>query len=134
MKSEFGKGLSYCLALFLCHSERTPWGRSKEGVKVEDDMDKRMRKDIKNKKYSFSTEMWFNGASDHLYELEISVKLPKTLQMRLKRFQSKVIHWGHGFHNDVTIEDKGWAIQEAKDLIRLIDKAYKVKTQKGRCE
>ncbi len=117
MTSEFGKGLTYCLALFLCHSEREYWTR--DDSKIKDIIDR--------------AELWFNGASDHLYDLQIPKELPTTLKKRLAEFQKKVLHWGHGFdmNNQPTKEDKIWAIQEAKDLIRLIDKYFRIKTQKG---
>lgn len=121
-KSEFGKGLSYCLALFLCHSERvemyTPEMAKKLGYSDEH-IEKR------------NAEMWFNGASDHLYDLEIPDKLTISLQNRLKEFQEKVLAWGHGLQSNATKEDKEWAIFEAKNLIRLIDKFHGIKTEKG---
>jgi len=118
-KSEFGRGLCYCLALFLCHSERAE--------------DKKFKDKYKNKEYSFVTEMWFNCASDHLYDLEIPDNLPVTLKKRLKTLQNKAIIWGHGFREEEQAkeEDKNWAIKEAKELIRLIDKAHGVKTEKA---
>ena len=115
MKSEFGKGLTYCLGLFLSHSEREYWARGDDSKVVD------------------KPERWFNAASDHLYDLQIPDSLPKTLQKRLAKLCRKSIHWGHGFDaKDVpTEEDKKWAIQEAKDLLRLIDKHFGVSTQKG---
>ena len=132
-KSEFGKGLTYCLGLFLCHSERDLFGSAKGGgKKYEEEMDKRMVGNNSKKDYSYSTELWFNGASDHLYDLQIPEELPIPLKKRLAQFQNKIINWGHGFHCDVTKEDKAWAIQEAKELLILIDKFHGVKIQKGR--
>ena len=128
MTSEFGKGLSYCLALFLCHSEREPM-YNKEMIEelglIEEVADNR------------NAEMWFNGASDHLYELQIPKTLPITLQKRLKILQNKCLNWGHGFgiggwkYGEPTLELKDWAVYEAKELIRLIDKSFKIKTMKG---
>jgi len=112
MSSEFGKGLCYCLGLFLCHSER----------------DFNSKSDICNR-----PDLWFNGASDHLYELQIPKDLPRNLKLRLSNLQTKVLHWGHGFDskNKPTEEDKLWAINEAKKLLLLIDKHFKIKTEKG---
>jgi len=117
MRSEFGKGLTYCLGLFLCHSER-------DWLITEDDK----AKGNINKPY-----MWFYVAADHLFDLEIPETLPKSLQNRLKKFQSKVLHWRLPMDekDNATEEDKQWAIQEAKDLLRLIDKHFGIKTQKG---
>jgi len=112
--SEFGKGLTYCLGLFLCHSERDYW------VMGNKDADSIAR-----------AEMWFNAASDHLYDLEIPKTLPKKLQKRLSHLKERAIHWGHGFQNDCKEEDKLWAIQEAKDLLKEIDKHFGVNVTKG---
>ena len=130
MKTEFGKGLCYCLALFLCHSERNMYANEKD----EEKADERFKEFGKVEEYSPTVEMWFNGASDHLFDLEIPETLPKSLQKRLKEFQDKVLKWGHGFKNNSTKKDKIWAIQEAKDLIRLIDKSNGIKTEKGQWE
>ena len=129
-KSEFGKGLTYCLALFLCHSEREVRGLESTNEKL----DGKFKDLYKNKEYSFVTEMWFNGSSDHLYDLVIPEDMSEYLKNRLSRFRKKVLNWGHGFNSDVTKEDKAWAIQEAKDIIRLIDKSYGVDTERGEWE
>ena len=127
--SEFGKGLGYCLGLFLCHSERELY-KDEVGIKFQKEQDERIRKG-NNNDYSFSTEMWFNGASDHLYEMNIPNKFSKKLRIRLKVFQDNVLRWGHGFKNDVTKKDKRWAIQEAKDLLLEIDKINGIEAEKG---
>ncbi len=116
--SEFGKGLTYCLALFLCHSER----------KCGEDI-----KDEKVKEIIERPSLWFYAASDHLYELQIPKTLSKNLQTRLKKFQYKCMGWRLPMDkkNEATKEDKEWAIKEAKDLIRLIDKSFEVKTMKA---
>jgi hypothetical protein len=115
MESEFGKGLTYCLALFLCHSERDYFMRDNEPKIIS------------------KPDLWFNGSSDHLYDLQIPKNLPFSLKKRLTNLQQKVIHWGHGFDkkNKPTEEDKSWAIKEAKELLRLIDKFFGIKTEKG---
>ena len=129
MTSEFGKGCTYCLGLFLAHAERT-MGMT---LKQLDEMDER-NEDKENPNYSLATSLWFNGASDHLYELEIPEQFPVALKKRLAKFKHKVLMWGHGFTNTETKEDKKWSIQEAKDILRLIDKQLGVKTMKGQWE
>lgn len=94
--SEFGKGLTYCIGLFLAHAER--------------DLD-----------FS-SVGRWFNGASDHLYELDTSIITDKTLRAEVENWQEKVLKWGHGFLcMNVTKKDKEWAISEGLRLLRRID-------------
>jgi len=111
--SDFGKGLTYCLGLFLAHSGR----------------------EIGTTSESYDAGIWFNGASDHLYDLQIPEDLLGGLQSRLKRFQRKVLGWGHGFTAETPTErDQQWAIQEAKNLLRLIDKSHGIKTQRGHWE
>jgi hypothetical protein len=112
-ESEFGKGLTYCLGLFLCHSERT-YGN-----------------DICDK-----PDIWFNASSDHLYELEIPDFLPEDLKKRLIILRDKSLHWGHGFDKEdiASKENKTWAINEAKELLRLIDDFFKINTIRGSWE
>ncbi len=54
-ESEFGKGLCYCLGLFLAHK-----GRITSDVKTY--------KSIGDGNRAYS--MWFYGATDHLYEFD----------------------------------------------------------------
>lgn len=105
--SDFGCGLTYCLGLFLAHAERGFWQDGR-------------------------VEIWFNGASDHLYDLEVPTRLKRSLRKRLKDFRKKVLHWGHGFSAPLPTEaDKGWAIEEAKNLLLAIDAASGVKVKEA---
>ena len=115
--SEFGKGLVYCLGLFLCHSER-------DYLITEQD---------KEKGIINTPHMWFYAAADHINELTIPQTISPKLRKRLIQFQHKVMHWRlpFGTRKNATEEDRQWAIQEAKDLLRLIDNHFGVKTQKG---
>ena len=83
----------------------------------------------------FGADLWFNAASDHLYDLQVD-SAPENLRSRLKEFQSKCLRWGHGFDPEfeATDKDKNWAIQEAKDLLRLIDTENNIPTTKGEWE
>jgi hypothetical protein len=116
-ESEFGKGTTYCLGLFLAHAERQVNNLS-------------IRRGFSE---SLDIEMWFNGSSDHLYELQIPETFPKILQNKLKKFQRKCLNWEHGFNEKEmpTQEDKDWAISEAKELLRIIDKQNGIKTIRG---
>lgn len=106
--SEFGKGLTYCLGLFLAHAERS--------IYLDD--------------YG----MWFNAAADHLYEIQSS-GLPKRLGNRIDKLQNRCLSWRLDLGGQkATKKDYDWALQEAKDLLRLIDKNNGVKTEKGSWE
>lgn len=98
--SEFGKGLTYCLGLFLAHAEREMY-------------------EIGGKK---NFQFWFNTSSDHAYEVDTSRITDESLKERIENWREKVLHWGHGFPGpDVTEADMDWAIEEAKQLLLLID-------------
>ncbi len=119
MKSEFGKGLTYCLALFLKHAERDIFVKNFE---------------VLNKMHY---TLWFYGASDHFYGLEIPKTLPKNIQNRLYDLKAKVMYWGGRtqFHNlKVTKKEFDWAINEALFLLRAIDRHYGVNAGKGQWE
>ncbi len=111
--SEFGKGLAYCLGLFLAHAER----------KISS-----IRKEL-------DYELWFNGAADHLYELQIPDTFPKNLKNRLTVFQDKCLNWRITMDKSAATEkDFHWAIQKAKDLLLEIDKHFGIKVKKGQWE
>lgn len=115
MSSEFGKGCAYCLGLFLAHSERDYYlPTDKKGG-------------ILNR-----PGLWFYGAADHLFDLQIPASFPYALKKRLDKFQSKVLHLRLPMDGkEATDEDRKWAINEAKELLRLIDKQIGVKVIKG---
>lgn len=112
--SKFGRGLCYCLGLFLCHSEREY--RNKKMADIIGEAE--------------AIELWFNAASDHLYEIEIPESLPIELRERITTLKDKCLSWGHGFGLDpkATVEDQRWAIKEAKELLREIDAAHGINT------
>jgi len=99
--SDFGMGLTYCLGLFLCHCERRDDG--------------------------LNAESWFNGASDHLYDVQIPDNMPPILKDRLTNLKDRALHWGHAFREPrATQKDREWAIQEAKALLIEIDRHFGV--------
>lgn len=107
--SEFGKGLSYCLGLFLAHAERYETG------------------------INYNPVYWFTGAVDHLFDLEVE-QAPKKLKKRIKRFKRKCIRFRNLFsrYKNPTEKDVFWSINEAKELLRLIDKANGINTKKAK--
>ncbi len=111
-RSEFGRGLVYCLGLFLAHQFQ--WGETREILKEN------------------WAQSWFNGASDHLYELQYDKAPTQQLKDRLKTLREKGLNWGHGFKEVLPTEkDMDWAISEAKDILLEIDKFYSVPAEKG---
>lgn len=122
--SEFGKGLGYCLGLFLCHSER------------KDLFDKETCKKLgktKEEAENDNASMWFYVAADHIFDLQIPNNLPKKLKERLSIFSGKVMGWRlpMDIENNAKKKDMNWAIQEAKDLLLEIDKFNGIKAVKG---
>lgn len=117
-ESEFGRGLTYCLGLFLAHAERE--------VNVEV-----YKKIFKEEAENEAAMIWFSGASDHLYDLQIPKTLPEELQKRLNELQEKAIEWGHGYKSKCALSDVKWAIQEAKSLLFEIDKSHGIDVAKG---
>lgn len=106
-ESEFGKGLTYCLGLFLAHAER----------------------EIYHEDYN----MWFNGASDHLYEIDAD-GYPDKIQVKVDSLKSLALTFGHGITDTASKSDFNACIQDAKDLLLLIDKYHGVKTIKATWE
>lgn len=116
-ESEFGKGTVYCLCLFLSHAERD---RELHHTMKDDD---------------FMAELWFNGASDHLYELIIPDNFPEELKNRMHDLKDKCLRWGHGFRGEPsTYKDIYWAIQETKDILFMIDRFYGIRSVKASWE
>ena len=112
--SEFGKGLTYCIGLFLGHEGRI--------ANYKD-----------NKVFRDWPEMWFNGASDHLYELDATQVSEGKLREEIEGWVEKILHWGHGFSPPKpTEEDFKWSLEKAKEFLRRIDKTLlNTKTIKG---
>ena len=112
--SIFGKGLTYCIGLFLAHEE---------GLEVYE----KTLVGITNP-YVF----WFNKAADHLIEMQIPTFLPKKLQTDLRELREKSIGWRMG--DAATIKDFLWAIERAKNCLLRIDKYFKIKSKEATCK
>ena len=112
-QSEFGKGLTYNLGLFLAHADRAQ-------ITISGKVD-----------YS----LWFNGAADHLYEIEVSVIFKEKLKKRISKFQSKCLNWRLSWNTKAaTQKDFEWAINEAKTLLIEIDKTMGIDVIKASWE
>ena len=122
--SEFGKGCAYCLGLFIAHEGR---------MALFEQEQKRLPRHLQDTLNYIS--IWFNTASDHLYELQIPSSLPEDIQERLRKFRDQCMGWRVriGDKSPIPTKDKyDWAINEAKELLLLIDKhCVGVETEKG---
>lgn len=111
-KSEFGKGFTYCIGLFLAHQFMFPRRELREG------------------------NLWFNGASDHLYELVI----PDNFIMKdeCEAWRSLVLEYGHGLNylcqNNLNEKDISWAIDKGKEFLIAWDKQCGLEAIKGQWE
>lgn len=114
--SEFGKGYSYCLGLFLAHEWAMFHAREK----------------AKQYPAVYTASMWFNGAADHLFELEIPAQLPKDKKNQIKDFRDRCIKFRLCMGGErCDWSDAAAALNESKDLLREWDVFNKVSAIKG---
>lgn len=124
MKSEFGKGFIYNLILFSKH-----WWKCYNDIENYEKMAEE-HPDLYNEEDAL--EMWFNGASDHLYELQIPKKWEsKEIGRLAKWIQDKGLYWGHGFKTKPTKKDFDMIFNKVEKLARLIDKELGVNTKEA---
>ena len=129
-KSDFGKGLVACLILFAQHigkleemwwivadyeeNKRLPeeWEMSLEIWKTFDNL------------LSSRIVTWANGATDHLYEIEVPKgKEWSAIRKKIKELQDVGIQMGHGFTGQIyTLEDVDKLIKLANGIAIDIDK------------
>lgn len=109
-ESDFGKGFTYCLGLFLAHQHMFD----------------------KNEETRFMC--WFNGASDHLYEMEIPENF--ILKDACEAWKQECLYLGHGrgLLSKVTEKDISWALEKAKEFLMEWDKQQGIAVVKGRWE
>jgi len=121
--SEFGKGLCYCLGLFLGHQEGIQrWTESWKEMKSKQPKDSDLFEE------NDAIGMWFYGASDHFFEIQVD-SAPKHLRKRVRVLKKKCLGWRMTIGSKKpTKEDAQWALDEAKELLLLIDKYHKVPT------
>jgi len=92
-QSDFGRGLVYCIGLFLAHAS-----------------------EAKNM-------LWIDAASDHLFELETLNIRDKKLKREIEDWREKVLNWRHGLSRKRATEEQiDWAIEQAKTFLYRIDK------------
>lgn len=109
--SEFGTGYAYCLGLFLCHDER--------------------QRRYKENNSASGPSLWFYGAADHLFEMEIPWFLPAKQKRIAREFRARCLDFRHESLRAATWLDVDWAIQTAKDLLRMFDATLLIKSERG---
>ena len=116
MKSDFGRGVTYCLGLFLAHE--------RELYHKLDSYKELSKKFPEVYKESAAVQLWFYSSADHFFELEIPETLPKKIQKRLGVLKAKCLVWRLSMYenNSPKISDAKWALDEAKALLLEIDK------------
>lgn len=126
--SEFGQGLCYNLGLFLCHADKLR-------IELRQYREWRKKDNPENYTEDLAVSRWFNGAGDHFFDF-LPEYAPKHLQERCKILRDKCLDWRLPMDDikEPTLKDADWAIQEAKDLLRLIDEDRGVPTIKGEWE
>ncbi len=124
-ESEFGKGLVICLVKFSEH--RWQWQEQK---KLYEEMRQNHPVHFPEAK---AIEMHFNGASDHLYEIEVPPKWRrKNLGKKVKELQDFGLSMGHGFSGkEWTETDVEKAYDLCQEIALLIDKELGLKPQIG---
>ena len=133
MKSDFGRGFVYPLTLFALHFERN----TNKFYGTLSETDKRILKNVfnnnKKKWLSHEIESFFNGASDHLYELVIPKKFRKKKIGRLaSKLCNKALEIGHGFTGkEWTLKDFEECYEMLKEIMFLLDKELGVKPIKA---
>ena len=127
MTSSFGRGLTYCLGLFLAHAAE---------YKLNKILFKTDTKSTNSRMIYILPKRWFRLASNHLFDLEIPNTLPQTLKKRLKAFKNTCLVFGDSTLNYSIVreQDVKDMLDEAKDLLREIDTAFKIKTEKAQSE
>ena len=123
--SEFGKGLVICLVKFAEHRWR--WHEQRK-----------VYKELREKHPDHFTigsavESHFNGASDHLYEIEVPERWKrKKLGKKVKELQDFGLEMGHSFNGrNWTEKDVDKAYTMCQEIALLIDKELGLEPQIG---
>ena len=123
-QSEFGKGLVICLVKFAEHASE--WIHTK-------DLYEKMRADTPSLfDESSAVHMYFNAASDHLYDIEIPPG-NTPLSKKVSEFKEFALEIGHGFDptKTWTEADVFKAKKMCQDIAMMIDKELGLKPDIG---
>ena len=126
-QSEFGRGLVICLVKFAEHRWR--WEEQKHFYEE-------MRQKHPESHFfseSQSIERHFNGASDHLYEIQVPPEWQdKEIGRKVKELQSLGLEIGHGFTKKTWTEADVTKVYElCQEIAILIDQELGLKPNKG---
>lgn len=115
MASEFGKGLVTCLVKFAEHSGR--WLEFRDSMVKE----------------SMAVTMHFNGASDHLYEIEVPDKYKGTaIETKVDKLKHDALRIGHGFTGETWTQEDVFRLHDlAIEIAMLIDTDFGLEPDKG---
>lgn len=140
-ESEFGRGMAICLVKFAEHFEngmaqqignvRFFYDGLKGDMKKLEKHGADVQRDVKffdrvylaatgsvEKGLSHLMELWANGASDHLYNIEIPTRMMKSrLGKLVGKLQSKGLRMGHGFTGEI------YTYADFRELQELTEKA-----------
>lgn len=120
MKSEFGKGLTYCLGMFIAHEH---WIRKLR--EIEQKCQGELFEGV-------FPRMWFDGAADHLYGLYIPESLPEEIKHDLETLRKRSIHLKCArSEGKVEWDTVHWALDYARKILRDIDEYLGAETEKG---
>jgi hypothetical protein len=129
-KAEFGKGLVICLVKFAEHAMYIS-----HFLKMNEQMSE---KDKENPSYwneGQAVSMWANGATDHLYEIEVPKgKEWDSIRRKVKRLQNKGLDMGHGsgvFSDKFTKKDADDLVRLTIEIAMMIDRKIGLKPDSG---
>lgn len=163
MKSDFGRGLTYCLGLFATHFDNNQMGdidnirnllahtgKDRKVILGGDpppnlNYGKAMENAVwwyKNivpiygtteRALSSSITTWANGATDHLYEMEVPEKWKGTkIDKKVSNLRDVGLAMGHGFKDKTyTIEDVNKLRKLTKEIFFLVDESIGLKPVKA---
>lgn len=111
LESEFGQGFAYCLALFMAHQHM----------------------DLRDEGRA---NLWFNGASDHLYDLKVPENF--VLKEECEAWRDKVLDYGHGLDylcaKNLKEKHIQWALEKCKKFLMAWDRQNGIDVIKGTWE
>lgn len=78
------------------------------------------------KAMSQKIELWLNGASDHLYDIQVPKgKSWDEIRVLVKRLRKKGLTMGHGFSGKIwTIDDVKYLMRLTRRIALMIDKKF----------